>query len=243
MTELPTGTPGRNCVHTGRSSAQPPAGNLTINLMITQKINVKKLVLAAAASLGLVASAAAQSMPAAASAGGGLLGQNYAGVEYAYVRLNDGPPKVAHDYGFLFNQSLTDGLDLGVSYDYLHASALGMNVSQSTLGLALTGYIKQDWGKPFLQAGAGWMWQKGGRVNDNSFVYLVGTGVEFPVGTAWAVAPFVNYRDARDIAGAHEWNYGVKTNYRISKEWSTSFTISRNDDKDMRYAIGVNYHF
>jgi hypothetical protein len=29
----------------------------------------------------------------------------------------------------------------------------------------------------------------------------------------------------------------------MSKEWSTSFTISINDEKDMGYAIGVNYHF
>ena len=243
MTELPTGTAGRNCDHTGRSSAQPPAGNLTINLMITQKINVKTLVLAAAASLGLVASAAAQSMPAAASAAGGLLGQNYAGVEYAYVHYNQGAPKFAHDYSFFFNQSLTTGLDIGVNYVHLRATEAGVAFRTNTASLDLTGYLDQGWGKPFLQAGAGWMWQKGGSVNENSFACLVGTGVEFPVGTAWAVAPFVNYRDARDIAGAHEWNYGVKTNYRISKEWSTSFTISINDEKDMSYAIGVNYHF
>ena len=87
------------------------------------------------------------------------------------------------------------------------------------------------------------MWQKNVCKSDNSFAYLLGAGVEFPVGTAVAVAPFANYQDARDIAGAHEWNYGVKTSYRMSREWSTTFTVSINDDKDMTYAVGVNYHF
>jgi len=211
--------------------------------MITQKINLKTLVLVAAASLGLVTAATAQSMPAATSAGGGLLGQNYSGVGFGYVHFDQGIPKIAHDYTFLFNQSLTEGLDLGVSYDYLRASALGVNGTQSTIGLNATGYLKQDWGKPFVQAGAGWLWQRAGSVRENSFAYVVGTGIEFPVGTSFAVAPFVNYQAAKDIAGLHTWNYGVKTTYRVCKEWSTSLTVSIDDDKDMTYAIGVNYHF
>ena len=243
MTELPTGTLGRSRDQTLRSPASAPGSNLTINQMITQKINLKTLVLVAAASLGLVTAATAQSMPAAANAGGGLLGQNYSGVGFGYVHFDQGIPKIGHDYTFLFNQSLTDGLDLGVSYDYLRASALGVNGTQSTIGLNATGYLKQDWGKPFVQAGAGWLWQRAGSVRENSFVYVIGTGIEFPVGTAFSVAPFVNYRAAKDIGGAREWNYGVKNTYRLSKDWSTSLTVSINDDKDMTYAIGVNYHF
>jgi len=211
--------------------------------MITQKINLKILVLAAAASLGLVASAAAQSMPAAASAGGGLLGQNYAGVEYTYVHYNQGAPKFAHDYSFLFNQSLTTGLDIGVNYDHLRASEAGVAFRTNTASLNLTGYLDQGWGKPFLAGSGGWTWVNNGSVKQHSYAYAFTTGVELPVGPSVAVAPFVSYSAAPKIAGVHDWNYGVKTNYRISKEWSTSFTISIDDEKDMGYAIGVNYHF
>jgi hypothetical protein len=211
--------------------------------MITQKINLKTLVLAAAASLGLVASVAAQSMPAAASAGGGLLGQNYVGTEFTYVHYDKGVPKLARDYGLSFNQSLTTGLDLGASYDYLRATEAGVSFRGNTASLDLTGYLDQGWGKPFLAGSAGWTWVNNGSVKQHSYAYAFTTGVELPVGTSLSVAPFVSYSAAPKIAGVHDWNYGVKANYRVSKEWSTSFTISIDDEKDMSYAIGVNYHF
>ena len=211
--------------------------------MITQKINLKTLVLAAAASLGLVASAAAQSMPAAASAGGGLLGQNYVGTEFTYVHYDQGVPKLARDYGLAINQSLTTGLDLGVSYDYFRATEAGVSFRRNTASLDLTGYLDQGWGKPFLAGSAGWTWVNNGSVKQHSYAYAFTTGVELPVGTSVAVAPFVSYSAAPRIAGVHGWDYGVKTNYSVSKEWSTSFTISIDDEKDMSYAIGVNYHF
>jgi hypothetical protein len=211
--------------------------------MITQKINLKTLVLVAAASLGLVTSATAQSMPAAASASGGLLGQNYVTTEFTYVHYDNGLPKLAQQYGLALNQSLMTGLDLGVSYDYLRANVAGVAIRQNNADLALTGYMDQSWGRPFLSAGAGWTWVKVGAFKDNSYSYAFTTGVEFPVGTSVAVAPFVSYSAAPNITGIHGWDYGVKTNYRICKEWSTSLTVSINDDKDMSYAIGVNYHF
>jgi hypothetical protein len=211
--------------------------------MITQKINLKTLVLTAAASLGLVVSAAAQNLPAAASAGGGLLGQNYVGTEFTYVHYDQGRPKLARDYGLAFNQALTTGLDLGVSDDYLRATQAGVSFRDNTASLDLTGYLDQGWGKPFLTGSGGWTWVNHGSAKNHSYVYAFTTGVEIPVGSSVAVAPFVSYSAAPKIASVHGWDYGVKTNYRMSKEWSTSFTISINDEKDMGYAIGVNYHF
>jgi hypothetical protein len=211
--------------------------------MITQKINLKTLVLAAAASLGLVASAAAQSMPAAASASGSLLGQNYVGTEFTYVHYDQGLPKLARNYDLAFNQALTTGLDLGVNYDYFRATEAGVSFRGNTASLDLTGYLDRGWGKPFLVGSGGWTWTNTGSVKQHSYVYAFTTGVEIPVGTSVAMAPFVSYSAAPKIAGVHDWNYGVKTNYRFAKEWSTSFTVSIDDEKDMGYAIGVNYHF
>ncbi|HTZ20422.1 MAG TPA: hypothetical protein VMC06_06030 [Opitutaceae bacterium] len=204
---------------------------------------MKNLILVTAASLGLVASASAQSMPATASLSGSLLGQNYVGTEFTYVHYDKGLPKLARDYGLTFNQALTTGLDLGVSYDYLRATQAGVSYQGNTASLNLTGYLDQGWGKPFLMGSGGWTWVNNGSVKQHSYAYAFTTGVEFPVGPSVAVAPFVNYAEAPRIAGAHDWNYGVKTNYRISKEWSTNFTVSIDNEKDMSYGIGVNYHF
>jgi hypothetical protein len=211
--------------------------------MMKLKINLKTLVLVAAGSLGLVTTAAAQSMPAATSAGGGLLGQNYVGAEFTYVHYDKGLPQVGRDYGLTFNQALTTGLDLGVSYDYLRATQAGVSFRGNTASLDLTGYTDLGWGKPFLAGSGGWTWVNNGSVKQHSYAYAFTTGVEIPVGTSVAVTPFVSYAAAPKIAGVHDWNYGVKANYRVSKEWSTSFTVSIDNEKDMGYAIGVNYHF
>jgi len=89
----------------------------------------------------------------------------------------------------------------------------------NTASLDLTGYLDQGWGKPFLMASGGWTWVNNGSVKQHSYAYAFTTGVELPVGSSVAVAPFVSYSAAPKIAGVHGWDYGVKTNYRISKEW------------------------
>ncbi|MBI5382312.1 MAG: hypothetical protein HZA31_10470 [Opitutae bacterium] len=208
---------------------------------------MKTFVLAALASLSLTASAAPISAPAASTQGAGLIGQNYVGAEFTYVRFNKqavGAPKLAQDYGFFFNQALCANMDLGLSYDYTRLGASGVNVRDYTANLDLTAHTKLAWGKPFVTGTVGWEWIKTRSYNENGFAYALGTGVEFQAGTEVSVAPFVSYKDTPRVnVVERSWNYGVRTNYRVNKEWSTTVTVAINNDKDMSYGIGLNYHF
>jgi hypothetical protein len=212
--------------------------------MITQKINLKILVLAAAASLGLVASAAAQSMPAAASAGGGLLGQNYVGGEYTYVHYNQGAPQFARDYSLPLQPGVDDRPRYwrelrsppshrgrsGIPYqhreprpDRLPGSGLGQALPRGKRGL--------DLGQQrFIQEELLRLCFHHGRRASRGIVRRRGAVRELLGGAQDRRRPRVGLRGKNQLPG-------------ISKEWSTSFTISINDEKDMGYAIGVNYHF
>jgi hypothetical protein len=41
----------------------------------------------------------------------------------------------------------------------------------------------------------------------------------------------------------HEWNYGVLTNYRFNKEWSASLGAKLDEEHNVTYTAGVNFHF
>ena len=56
------------------------------------------------------------------------------------------------------------------------------------------------------------------------------------------LTPYVSYDDAPDVR-AQVWNYGLQANYRFTKDWSASLGAKIDDDHNIRYAVGVNFHF
>ncbi len=220
--------------------------------MTTHNHSLKFFLLAAAAALGLAVAAHAQSAnvavpkPGAATAQG-LLGSPYAGIAGNYADLGSNAPSVARGWNVYYNQPLVDQLDLTVDYNWMRAHAFGLKITEQRVDTALTGFLKRDWGKPFVTAGVNWDWINGDSVaSRNGFGLLAGTGVEFQVAPAVAVTPYVNF--VRETGyNQNEFDYGAKATYRFNPQWSTTLKVQYDDIRQAtnqtEYSLGVNYHF
>jgi len=219
--------------------------------MTKQKTKLKTLMLAGAVSLGLTSAAWAQSANVAppvpsAEPTTGLLGQGYTSVAWKYVDFNSSLPSAGRGLSVAYNQPLRTGLDLNVNYDWTRASALGTHVSEHLLDGGVTAYQTFSWGRPFVDVGAGWVWDRAPGYGDDSFAFRFGTGVEFSVAPRLSVTPFVEFRRAVGY-NASELDLGAKAAYRINREWSAiakaQYDAVRHGPDAAEYSLGVAYHF
>ena len=208
--------------------------------------SLKFLFISGAALLGLAATATAQRTDGTtqrpAGVGVGLIGATYVGTEFGYTHQVDGGPGVVRNYGFVYNQPLPEGLDFNFNYDYATASEAGISAKEQKLSVGLTGYRTLGWGKVFLQGNTGWAWAKAAGVRENGFAYSLKTGVQFQLMSQLVLTPYVSYEAAPRLH-THEWNYGVLTNYRFTKEWSATLGAKIDENHNVNYAAGVNFHF
>ena len=217
-----------------------------------QNTNVISFILAAAVSLGLAASASAQSAnvavptPSEPAPAGGLLGSRYTEVAYNYIDLTAGSPGVARGFTFDYNMPFKANVDLNLDYDWARAKYAGTRLTQQDVGVGATAYTNLSWGRPFALAAVGWQWQKGGGSNDDSFTYKLGVGTEFQVAPAVVVTPFVNFVRATGFNDS-EADFGVKTAYRVTKDWSVTaraqYDAVRHYKDSIEYSVGAAYHF
>lgn len=219
--------------------------------MTNKKTNLKLLVVTLA-TFGLATSAWAQSpnvaVPNPASpASWGLLGSTYVSLTGNYVDLKGGPPGHARGWSFDYNQPLAPGYDLTIGYNWVRARAFGLKATDQSFDAALTAYFKQDWGKPFVQAGGGYDWVRADFApNDHSYLVFGGVGAEFLVAPTFVITPYVNF--ARQTGyNQNEFDYGTKASLRITREWSVTAKVQYDDLRhaanQTEYSLGVNYHF
>ena len=211
-----------------------------------QTIIIKSLLIAGATLLGLAATSRAQDAALPPAGKLGLLGQTYAGLDYSYIDFHNSPTN-ADAFGFQFNQALNSGLDGLLSYNWSQTGlVLGERARQQELGAGLrafsTGY---SWGKPYVEAGAGWTWFKYAGAHDNSFTWHGAVGVEFQVASKVTVTPYVKYEDAPglDVDDKDTWNFGVKANYWVNTQWGVTGGINYDDEHDTTYTVGTNFRF
>ncbi len=210
---------------------------------------LKSLLLASALALGLGSAARADDMlpvnqSTAAAGNQGLLGQEYGTLTYSYINL-DGASTHADSYNFEVNQPLAFGLDGLVNYAYSQSGVVaGSRVKTNTLGAALRAFsTAYNWGKPFVEAGGGYTWNRSAGASDNSFIWAAAAGVEFQVAPATTVTPYVRYVDAPDIAGGQAWNFGVKASHWINSQWAVTAGLSRDDNQSTAFTVGTNFRF
>jgi hypothetical protein len=216
---------------------------------MTQKITMKTLLIAAAA-LGLTAAAYAQNTGAsvptpAPDTGRGLLGQTYVSLGYGYTDLT-GTKVNLQGLNFQYNQPLNTGFDLKLGYTSVRTSQFDgtlRNIQNSFDASAVAFVPQTNWGRPYFEVGAGWIWTKDAGVKDNSFLYHLETGVEYQLTSALSLTPYVAYVDAPSITVNNHWNYGVKTNYWVTDQWGVGAGIGRDNKRDMTYSAGVNFRF
>lgn len=216
---------------------------------MNKKNIIKSLIITGAASLGLAVFARADvplDPPTATTAvGQGLLGQQYANLSYSYLDY-DNTSVSGDNFGFEYNQPLNTGLDAVFNYDWSQTSVFagGNRLKTQSVDAALRAfggtYAKA---RPYVEAGVGYAWQKFAGSHDNSVVWKVGVGAEIQVAAAVSVTPFVQYRDAPDLANEGSWNFGVKGNYWVNSQWAVTAGVERDDDQNMAYTVGTNFRF
>lgn len=220
-----------------------------------QNSSLKTFIQAATLSLGLGATAFAQSAnvavpnPADEAPAGGLLGSRYTQVEYNYIDLDGWGPSHADGFGVTLNQPLRPNVDAFASYDWAQAKFAGVEARVHDAEVGATIYSGLEWGKPFATAAVGWQWQKvtgAGGFDDDSFAFKVGVGSEFQVAPAVVVTPFVNFVRATGF-NANEFEFGAKATYRLNSQWSLTaraqYEAVEHSDNSAEYSLGVNYHF
>jgi hypothetical protein len=213
-----------------------------------QKIILKSFLLAGVASLGLAASARADSTtdpaPAVSAVSSGLLGQTYAGLAYSYVHLDTGPVS-ADRYSFEYNQPINAGFDAVFNYDRtqdgLIAGDRGYGQSfDAALRAFSTAY---SWGKPYVEGGIGYERTKFSGLRDDSFAWIAGAGIEFQATTALSITPYIRYTRTDGLPDHNTADYGVKANYWLTKQWAVTGGLSLDDSRNLSYKVGVNVHF
>lgn len=217
-----------------------------------QNTTINSLLIAAALSLGGIATVSAQDAnvavpnPADTTISGGLLGSRYTQVEYNYIDLTGPGANHADGFGVAFNQPLNANFDVALNYDWARAKAAGVRYKQQDVEAAATAYTTLEWGRPFATVAAGWTWTKFAGLHDDSFQYRVGVGMEFLPVARIAVTPFVNFVRATAF-NASEYEMGAKATYRINQSWSATvraqYEAVRHAKDSAEYSIGVNYHF
>lgn len=205
-----------------------------------QNIIIKSLLLASAAFALTAAARADEPRPVPASGTMGLLGQTYAGLTYSYTDLNNTSAH-ADDYHFEINQTLNAGLDGVFSYDWTQGGSVG---KQQAVMAALRAFsTAYAWGKPYVEAGGGYAWEKVAGTRDNSFIWDAAVGVEFQVAPAVTITPFVKYQGTPDLVQREKWDFGVKANYWVNSQWAVTAGIARDNHQNTGFTVGTNFRF
>jgi hypothetical protein len=248
-TPPPRNRDGRGGDREGVNRADRAAGTNQPTTKMKTSPHVKSLLFVFTLALGLgVAARADDSLPAEqvapAATGQGLLGQVYGTLTYSYINLDDSPTH-ADSYRFAVNQPLAFGLDGLLSYDFSQSGDIaGSRVKTHTFGAALRAFsTAYNWGKPFVEAGAGFAKSSYAGANDDSFVWNIGVGAEFQVAPATTVTPYVKYVDMPDLAGNRVWNFGAKVNHWIDSQWAVTAGLELDDDRNTSFTIGTNFRF
>lgn len=203
-------------------------------------------VLALIAALGLTHNAFAQTTPESTGPdfAPGLLGISHTELSYGYVDL-DNTNAHGNAYTLELSQPFQPGFDAFLGYEYSRSSRIaGSRIKQHVLDAGVRVFSSAyNWGKPYVEVGAGYIWSRFGGSHDNSFLWEATVGVELNLARNTTVMPYVRYDDAVDYSDGDNWNYGVKANYWLNKNWAAMAGIERDDEQNTTFRVGTNFRF
>lgn len=174
-----------------------------------------------------------------------LLGQASSTVTYSRINLADTSID-ADSYAVEVAQPLAFGLDRVLGYDYTKSQVLaGARVNQQVATAALRAFsASYNWGKPFVEAGIGHVWQRYAGSSDRSALWYVNVGAELRASERAVVTPYFGYADTPNLeAGDATWTYGVRASYRLDRHWALTAGIERDNSRNLAYTFGTNFRF
>jgi hypothetical protein len=217
-------------------------------------INLKQCLLPAALALLLAVPSQAQTPATQDRAGffhpvfgspgapiGGLVGQTYSSLDFAFLRYRGGLPRILHQYGATFNSAYAPGLDTGVQYHYTSGKDTGLKYLHEGLA-TVTGYTPLPWAKAFGEVAGGWAWNKTLGVKEDGFAWRVTGGLELGAPAPFALTPFVGYGYTRGYR-EHVWNYGAKATIPLTEGMSLTAGGDVDGNHTTAYRFSLNIHF
>jgi hypothetical protein len=220
----------------------------TKNTMNKNKL-LKSLAIAATLALGFGASVRGDDSvianpPTTADGGPGLLGQQFSTLSYSYINFDDSSVH-ADNYTFEVNNPLSSGLDGVFAYDYTRSEVVaGSRLKQHALTAALRAFsASYSWGKPYVEAGVGHLWNRFGGTRDNAFLWEVAAGAELRVGSRAVVTPYVQYADVPELSDEGTFNFGVKGSYWVDSRWAVTAGFEVDDEQNSVATVGTNFRF
>jgi hypothetical protein len=212
-------------------------------------ITTKQLIGAAALGLATFASASsALAQSATEPESPGLIGKRYVGADFVMKDFRD-----LSDNGYggsvLFNQPMSDVLDLTGSYSYTQVDGQGPDLTQSALDVGAIYYAEKDGYKPFMSASLGYGWDQwkfaapAQNDNDEGFFYSVGFGVEVPLSTNTAAIGQVSYRDGVDSDTEDSFGLDLGVNHFFTSQFAVKASVYIVEDDSVSFRIGARFAF
>jgi hypothetical protein len=211
-------------------------------------IITKQLMGAAALGLATIVTSSAIAQSYVDSESAGLIGKRYAGVDLAIMDARDLPDNGTGG-SLLYNQPLSEVLDLTAAYGFNQVNGDALDLTQSALEVGVVYYSQVENYKPFMSASVGYSWDKwkfdAPTLNDNdeSFFYSIGLGVEVPLTDKTAAIGEVSYQDGVDSGEEDSWGLEVGLNHWFTEKVALKASVYVVEDDAVTFRIGARFAF
>lgn len=208
-------------------------------------ITTKQLI--GAAALGL-ATFVTSSALASDSTSSGLIGKRYVGADFLVKDFRD-----IDDNGnggtLVFNQPVSDVVDLSASYSFNQINGDSLDLTQSTLEIGAVYYNQLENYTPFMSASLGYGWDKWKfpapiqNDNDESFIYSIGFGVEVPLSNKTAAIGELSYQDGTDSDTEDSIGLELGVNHWFTDKVALKTSVYIVEDDSVTFRIGARFAF
>ena len=211
-------------------------------------ITTKQFLGAAAFGLATFTASTAIAQVDSDSVSAGLIGKRYAGADFVFKDFRD-----IDDNGYggalVFNQPVSNVVDLTGSYSYTQVDAKLIDLKQSALEIGAIYYSELEGYKPFLAASLGYGWDKWefpsplAADNDEGAFYSIGIGAEVPLTDKTAATGTVSYRDGFDSGDEDSLGLEVGINHWFTETLALKASVYIVEDDSVSLRIGARFAF
>ncbi len=195
-------------------------------------------------------------LPARLSAQGmmtpGLIGKRYGGADVSYEQFRGNRYDQAFGASGNVNLPMIPGIDAAFSFGTAHTSGSSMSLSQQTLTASVLAYNDSEYGKTFFAGTIGQAWGTAKLLGvesdrDDTF-WMLGIGLEAPLGNATAITYGLNYCNSfKNDGRSTTWQYRLQASHwftaRVCGVASLSYNQIKHAPDSVLCALGVRVTF